>query len=53
MALSIIELTPRLSGGWDSSGTTLARGADFQAGIIRLALGDALDLDLWRKYFEI
>jgi biotin carboxylase len=48
----IIELTPRLSGGWDSSGTTLARGADFQAGIIRLALGYALDLDLWQKYFE-
>jgi len=48
----IIELTPRLSGGWDSSGTTLARGADFQSGIIRLALGEALDLDLWYKYFE-
>ena len=48
----IIELTPRLSGGWDSSGTTLARGADFQSGIIRLALGEDLDLDLWYKYFE-
>ena len=48
----IIELTPRLSGGWDSSCTTLARGADFQAGIIRLALGHSLDLDLWCKYFE-
>ena len=48
----IIELTPRLSGGWDSSGTTLARGADFQAGIILLALGYPLDLDLWCKYFE-
>ena len=48
----IIELTPRLSGGWDSSGTTLARGADFQAGILLLALGYPLDLDLWCKYFE-
>ena len=48
----IIELTPRLSGGWDSSGTTLARGADFQSGIIRLALGEDLDLNLWHKYFE-
>lgn len=48
----IIELTPRLSGGWDSSGTTLARGADFQAGIILLALGYPLDLDLWGRYFE-
>ena len=48
----IIELTPRLSGGWDSSGTTPARGADFQGGIIRLALGESLDLNLWHSYFE-
>lgn len=48
----IIELTPRLSGGWDSSGTTPARGADFQGGIIRLALGEQLDLDLWYSFFE-
>ncbi|MBT9614048.1 MAG: ATP-grasp domain-containing protein [Burkholderiales bacterium] len=48
----IIELTPRLSGGWDSSATTPARGADFQGGIIRLALGEQLDLDLWYSFFE-
>lgn len=48
----IIELTPRLSGGWDSSGTTPARGADFQGGMIRLALGEQLDLDLWHSHFE-
>lgn len=48
----IIEMTPRLSGGWDSSGSTPARGADFQGGVIRLALGNALDLDLWHTYFE-
>lgn len=48
----ILELTPRLSGGWDSSGTTPARGADFQGGAIRLALGEHLDLDLWHTYFE-
>ena len=48
----IIEITPRLSGGWDSSATTLARGADFQTGIILLALGERLDLELWHKYFE-
>lgn len=48
----IIELTPRLSGGWDSSGTTPARDADFQGGIIRLALGEELDLDLWHAHFE-
>jgi biotin carboxylase len=48
----IIEITPRLSGGWDSSATTLARGADFQSGVILLALGEDLDLELWHKYFE-
>ncbi|MFH1710669.1 MAG: hypothetical protein ABH860_06390 [bacterium] len=48
----IIELTPRLSGGWDSSGTTPARGADFIGGAIQLALGKELDLSLWHEYFE-
>ena len=48
----IIEITPRLSGGWDSSATTLERGADFQSGVILLALGEDLDLELWHKYFE-
>lgn len=48
----ILELTPRLSGGWDSSGTTPARGADFQGGMMRLALGEQLDLDLWHSHFE-
>lgn len=48
----IIEVTPRLSGGWDSSATTPARGADFQGGMIRLALGEQLDLDLWHSCFE-
>ncbi|CAH0354127.1 acetyl-CoA carboxylase biotin carboxylase subunit family protein [Aquabacterium sp. CECT 9606] len=48
----IIEMTPRLSGGWDSSATTPARGADFQGGIIQLALGEPLDLGLWHRHFE-
>lgn len=48
----IIEMTPRLSGGWDSSATTPARGADFQGGIVQLALGKPLDLDLWHAHFE-
>ncbi len=48
----IIEMTPRLSGGWDSSATTPARGADFQGGIIELALGKPLDLALWHRHFE-
>jgi biotin carboxylase len=48
----ILELTPRLSGGWDSSLTTPSRGADFQGGVIRLALGEPLDLNLWHSHFE-
>ncbi len=48
----IIEVTPRLSGGWDSSATTPARGADFQAGAIHLALGNPLDLNAWHTFFE-
>lgn len=48
----IIEMTPRLSGGWDSSATTPARGADFQGGIIHLALGNSLSLDDWHTFFE-
>lgn len=47
----ILELTPRLSGGWDSSRTTPRRGADFVGGAISIALGEKLDLDLWMKYF--
>lgn len=48
----IIELTPRLSGGWDSSKSTLVRGGDFIGGAISLALGKKLDLDLWLRYFQ-
>jgi len=48
----IIELTPRLSGGWDSSGSTPLRGADFAGGAINLALGKRLDIELWHRYFE-
>ena len=48
----ILELTPRLSGGWDSSSSTPVRGGDFIGGAISLALGERLDLDLWTKYFQ-
>lgn len=48
----IIELTLRLSGGWDSSKTTPSRGADFVGGVIRLALGERLDLNFWLKHFH-
>ena len=39
----ILELTPRLSGGWDSALSTPERGADFIGGALRLALGEKLD----------
>ncbi|MDA8777076.1 hypothetical protein N9M74_00345 [Pontimonas sp.] len=39
---AVLEATPRLSGGWDSSGTTLLRGGNFQVGFSRLLLGDDL-----------
>lgn len=48
----IIELTPRLSGGWDSSGTGPARGSDFQLGYLKLALGEPLSVDLWMECFQ-
>lgn len=48
----ILELTPRLSGGWDSSMSTPMRGADFVGGMISMAFGEPLTLDLWHKYFE-
>lgn len=47
----ILEVTPRLSGGWDSAGTTLLRGGDFIGGALSLALGEDLTLENWQKYF--
>jgi biotin carboxylase len=47
----ILELTPRLSGGWDSAHSTPERGADFIGGALRLALGDRLDEKLWHDHF--
>ncbi|MEK6531802.1 MAG: hypothetical protein AABZ23_04830 [Deltaproteobacteria bacterium] len=48
----LLELTPRLSGGWDSSGSTPARGADFTGGAIAMALNRRLDINMWHEYFE-
>jgi biotin carboxylase len=48
----ILELTPRCSGGWDSSATSPARGADLHGGLIQLALGAPLTLDLWHRHFN-
>lgn len=47
----IIELTPRLSGGWDSSWSTPRRGADFVGGMLGFALGEKLTPGYWDKYF--
>lgn len=47
----IIESTPRLSGGWDSGGSTLVRGADFIDGAIEMALGTPLTAEIFYKYF--
>ena len=48
----ILELTPRTSGGWDSSASSPARGADIPGGVIHLALGLPMDLDAWYRYFH-
>lgn len=47
----ILEVAPRLSGGWDSSMTTPMRGGDFVGGVLSLALGEELTLANWQKYF--
>ena len=47
----ILELAPRLSGGWDSSFSTPERGADFVDGALGLALGETLDDAYWQNYF--
>ncbi len=47
----IIELTPRLSGGWDSSWTTPRRGADFIGGMLGLALGEKMTKEYVKKHF--
>lgn len=48
----IIELTPRLSGGWDSSKSTVLRRGGFVKGALAMALGDELDLELWNSAFR-
>lgn len=48
----ILEITPRLSGGWDSAGSTPARGADFIGGALRMALGENKSDYLFDEYFR-
>jgi len=48
----IIEMTPRLSGGWDCGYSTPARNADFIMGALHAALGET-DIDkLLVNYFK-
>lgn len=47
----IIELAPRLSGGWDSSWSTPRRGADFVDGMLGLALGEKFTPEYKKRYF--
>lgn len=48
----ILEMTPRTSGGWDSSGSSIERGADLPGGILHIALGKRMDLAAWMRYFH-
>jgi biotin carboxylase len=48
----ILELTPRISGGWDSSASSPARGADIVGGVIELAQGKPLTPALFDHYFR-
>ena len=48
----ILELTPRLSGGWDSSGTTPARGADFIGGAIEISINKKINRNIIEQYFS-
>lgn len=48
----ILEVTPRLSGGWDSSKSTIMRGADFIGGAMHLAMGEEVNEDFLAKYFK-
>jgi len=47
----ILEPTLRLSGGWDSAGTSVARGGNFVGGALEMALGTKLTSELFYKYF--
>lgn len=47
----ILELTPRLSGGWDSSWSTPRRGADFIGGMLGFALGEKMTAEYMDKHF--
>jgi biotin carboxylase len=48
----ILELTPRISGGWDSSASSPARGGDIVGGVIELAQGKPLTADLFDRHFR-
>lgn len=47
----ILELTPRCSGGWDSSGTSRTRGARIAEGVVHLAQGKYVSDQDWKSFF--
>lgn len=47
----ILEMTPRTSGGWDSSASSPARGADIVGGLIQIALGAVIGGAERDRYF--
>ena len=47
----ILEMTPRTSGGWDSSASSPARGADIVGGLIQIALGKKIGEAERDRYF--
>jgi biotin carboxylase len=47
----ILEMTPRTSGGWDSSASSPARGADIVGGLIQVSLGVAIGDAEWDRHF--
>ena len=48
----ILEMTPRLSGGWDSSLSSVIRGGDLVDGAIGMSLGEQIDKSYIDKYFS-
>ena len=48
----ILEVTPRSSGGWDSSGSSPSRSADLAGGVLHIAQGNMVTLEDWYRYFH-
>ena len=48
----ILEMTPRLSGGYDSTGSGIARGLKLSEAIIRICLGERFNKKEIKTYFK-